>query len=156
MSQSDPSTGRTRGSNFPLGTVFMLIGALIVAVAFDYFPIDRSALQAPPWVLAIFGLCFFIAGLWVIVQTVTRNRDNWVNSVFALVMMLLFSVLTLWIGFGPGHHLFVQSYQSGADTVRIPVNETAGRIFFGIFGVLMSLFTLAFGFNQLRKLLRKE
>ncbi len=152
MSQDTSHSDR---SNFFLGIVFMIIGALIVAIAFGYIHMSSLSINATPWALTVFGLIFFIPGLWMVVQGVAGSRENWVNYGFALIMLLLFSVFTLWIGFGPGHHQFMYSYKSGVDTISKPVSETGGRIFFGAFGVLMSGVTVYFGINQLRKLLKK-
>ncbi len=152
MVQSTPQSNR---SNFFLGVVFMIIGALIVAIAFGFIHISSLSINATPWALTLFGLIFFVPGLWMVIQGAAGSRKRWVNYGFALVMLLLFSVFSLWIGFGPGRHQFMYTYKSGVDTISKPVSEMSGRIFFGIFGVLVSGVTVVFGINQLRRLLKK-
>jgi len=68
-------------------------------------------------------------------------------------MMLSISVLCLWIGFGPGERLFVQNVGIGIDPQTRPVDGSTGRVFFGIFGVLMSSVTVAKTIRLVNKLL---
>jgi uncharacterized membrane protein len=135
----------------------MLMGALVIAIAFGLIHTDPSKIHAPRWLLTIFGATFFVAGVWAIFQRAVSPgaaQAGWVNFLFGLFLMLAFSVICLWIGFGPGERLFVRAVGSGIDPNSVPVDPVAGRIFFGAFGVLMSVVTVAFALTQGRELLR--
>jgi hypothetical protein len=134
--------------------MMMLIGALVIAIGFGLIHIDPSAIHAPPWVLALFGGIFVFAGLWSIFKSTVGEgtpRADWMNFLFGLLVMLAMSVLCLWIGFGPGERLFVQDIGTGLDPATRPVDPVAGRIFFGLFGILLSGFTVAFAVTRVRK-----
>lgn len=158
MSQPKISFGRTRGPGFFTGILCLLIGAMVVAIAFGFIQTDLSKIQVPPFVLVIFGLIFCVAGVWSIFQRAvsTRGQDTpsvrWMNFSFALLILLAISGICLWIGFGPGQRLFVQNLSGGLNPVTRPVDTTTGRVFFGGFGVLMSLLTVGLAITQVRKL----
>jgi hypothetical protein len=162
MSQSHISFGTSRGPGFVTGIFGLLIGAMIVAVAFGIIQIAPSAIQVPRAVLAIFGFVFCIAGVWSILQRALSNRGQdtlsvrWMNFSFAMLILLAISGICLWIGFGPGQRLFVQNLSSTMRPVTRPVDATTGRIFFGAFGVLMSLLTVWLALTQVRKLLGRD
>jgi hypothetical protein len=159
MSSTQNSSGR---SNYFLGIVFMLMGGLVMAIAFGFIGTDPSKIHAPRWLLGFFGLTFVLAGVWTIFQRAVSLRGadtslaGWANFAFALLLMLALSVICLWIGFGSGERLFVQEIGTGIDPATRPVDPVAGRIFFGIFGILMSLVTAAFSVSRVRKLLGRK
>jgi hypothetical protein len=157
MSQFQSPSSRSRGSGYAVGVLCMLMGALVIAIAFGLIHTDPSKIHAPRWLLTIFGATFFVAGVWAIFQRAVSPgtaRAGRVNFLFGLFLMLAFSVICLWIGFGPGERLFVRAVGTGIDPDTVPVDPTAGRIFFGAFGVLMSGVTVAFALTRGRKLLR--
>jgi len=135
----------------------MLTGALVIAIAFGLIHTDPSAIHAPRWLLTIFGTTFFVAGVWAIFRRAVSPgtaQVGWTNFLFGLFLMLAFSVICLWIGFGSGERLFVHEVGTGINPNTVPVDPTTGRIFFGAFGVLMAGVTVAFAITQGRKLLR--
>jgi hypothetical protein len=155
MSQIDPSPNPPRSSNYTTGILFMLMGGLVVAIGFGLIPTDPSRIHAPHWLIAVFGGLFILAGLWSILRQTLRQdttRANWTNFLFALLVMLGLGVICLWIGFGPGDRLFVQDVGGSLDPTRIPVDPTFGRIFFGLFGLLMTAVMIAFAVIQGRKM----
>ncbi len=162
MSQTKNFSPRSRGPSYTVGILFMLIGAMIVATAFGILYINPSEIQAPRWVLAVFGFSFMVAGVWSIFQKTVgaRGQDDrlksWINFSFGLLILAAISVICLWAGFGAGEHLFVQEVGIGINPATRPVDPTTGRIFLGGFGVLMSLVTLYYAVSQPRKLLHNQ
>jgi len=159
MSQPQFSFRTSRGPGLTVGVLSILMGAFVIAIGFGFIhTVGGSGINAPCWVLAVFGGTFFIAGLWSIFQRAAGEgtlRASWMNFVFGLLVMLAISIICLWIGFGPGERLFVQDVGIGVTPTTRPVDPTTGRIFFGIFGVLMSGATVAFAVRQGRKLIRR-
>ncbi len=152
-----PSPPSRSASSYAVGILCTLMGILVVAIAFGFIGTDPSKIQAPRWLLTLFGATFVVAGVWSIVQRASRGEETaqagWINFGFALLVMLAISVVCLWIGFGPGERLFVQEVGTGIDPATRPVDPTTGRIFFGGFGVLMSLLTVYLTVARVRKLL---
>jgi hypothetical protein len=146
-------------SSFTTGIMVTLMGGLIFAVGFGVIPVDPSAINVPRWVIAVFGGLFLLAGLWAMLQQAVKSDSagaTWMNLVFALLVMLTLSVVCLWIAFGAGDKMFTQSVGSRIDPTFVPVNPTVGRIFFGLFGFLLSGVTVAVAVIQGRKLLGKK
>jgi hypothetical protein len=134
----------------------MGMGFLVWAISFGLIPSDPSAIHAPRWVLAIFGGIFVVAGLWSILQSAIRQHTeglSWVNFIFTLLVLMAISVICLWIGFGPGSRLFVDTDSVTGMRTSLSTDPTLGRIFFGFFGVLLTVVTVAIGMIQGRKLL---
>lgn len=162
MSQPKITFGRSRGPGFASGIFGVVIGAILVAIAFGFIQIDPSQIQVPRSVLAIFGLIFVVAGVWAIFQRALSNRGQdtpsvrWMNFSFALLILLAISGICLWIGFGPGQRLFVQNLSSDINPATRPVDATTGRTVLGSFGVLMSLTTIGLAIALVRKLLGRS
>jgi hypothetical protein len=162
MSRPQISLGSSRGPGFATGIFGLLIGAMIVAIAYGFIQVNPSAVHVPRTVLAIFGLIFCVAGIWSILQRAVSNRGQytrsvrWMNFSFALLILLAISGICLWLGFGPGQRLFVQNLSSTLHPVTRPVDATTGRILFGVFGMLTSLLTVWLALTQVRKLLGRD
>jgi hypothetical protein len=152
MSQNNSSSGRGYlTSLLPIG-----MGFLVWAITFGIIPTDPSAIHAPKWVLAIFGGVFVVAGIWSILQSALRQNAagvNWINLIFALLVLTAISVICLWIGFGPGPRLFVDTDSLTGMRTSLTTDPILGRIFFGFFGVLLSVVTNAIAVIEGRKLL---
>src|SRR5258708_6100827 len=156
MSQN--KSAAQRGPGFLTGILFLLFGLIAVAISLGIIPSDPSNFQAPSWVIAIFGVTFVLVGIWIIyLGALGQNAPpaNWLSVLFGLLIMLSASIISLWIGFGPGPSDFVR-YEPGAiQPTALITDPVLGRIFFGGFGVLMSVFMVAFAVIQGRKLLGK-
>ena len=145
-----------RGPGVLTGFLMMFMGFMVLAITFGLIPSDPSSIHAPGWVLAVFGGTFVIAGLWVILLRSIRQDAagvKWINLLFALFVLLAISVICLWIGFGPGERIFVNTDSLTGMLTSLFTDPTLGRIFFGFFGVLMTAATIAIAVIQGRKLL---
>jgi drug/metabolite transporter superfamily protein YnfA len=136
----------SRGSGIMTGILFILMGMAVLGISFGIIPTDPTSIQAPGWVLAVFGGLFVIVGIWVIfLRVVGQDQSTWINLLFALFVMAAISLICLWIGFGPGERIFVHYGTYSAGNPAMITNPILGRIFFGGFGVLLSGLTVAFG-----------
>jgi len=154
MSQNNISS--RRGPGYLSGILPIGMGFMVWAITFGVIPTDPSAIHAPRWVLAIFGGIFVVAGLWATLQSALRQHAtgvNWINFLFALLVLMAISVICLWIGFGPGPRLFVNTDSLTGMRTSLTTDPVLGRIFFGFFGVLLTVVTIAFAVIEGRKLL---
>ena len=154
MSQINISSNR--GPGIVTGILIMLMGFAILAISFGIIPIDASNVQAPGWVLVVFGASFVVAGLWAIILRIAKQDSasaGWVNFLFALFVLLAMSIICLWIGFGPGQRVFVHYGTFSARNPALITDPTLGRIIFGVCGILMSGMTIIIAIVQGRKLL---
>ncbi len=158
MSQTDSSSNPPRQTNFTTGIMVILMGGFIFAIGFGVIPIDPSEINVPRWLIAVFGGMFILGGLWALLQQAVKPGSagaGWMNFAFALLVLLALAVVCLWIAFGAGDQLFTNSDANRVDPTYVPVNPTVGRVFFGLFGFLLSGVTVAVAVMQGRKLLRK-
>lgn len=138
------------------GVIMIMMGFLVLAITFGLIPTDPSKINAPGWVLAVFGGTFVVAGLWAIFLRAVRqgtSEANWINFLFALLVMLAISVICLWAGFGPGQRILVRNDSLTGMRTSLFTDPTLGRICLGFLGILMTVMTFAFAIIQGRKLL---
>jgi len=160
MSQSTSSPNGSRGPGLAVGVGGILMGTLVISIAFGFIHTvqTKASNPTPPWVMAIFGGAFILAGVWAIFLRLINqetSRARRLDFFFGLVIMLAITVICLWVGFGPGRCVFVQDVGIGVIPTTRPVDMLTGRVFFGGFGVLMAVVTAAFAWLQGRKLLGK-
>jgi hypothetical protein len=155
MSQSNAPHGRGPGNL--TGILMMGMGFLVLAITVGLIPTDPANIQAPGWLLAVFGGMFVLAGVWVILLRAIRQDApgvSWLNLLFSLLIMIAIAGICLWIGFGPGERLFVNTDSLTGMRTSLLTDPTLGRIFFGFFGLLMTAATAAIAVMQGGKLLR--
>ncbi len=132
------------------GGIFSLAGAFIIAISLDIIHVDAASFHASRLVVAAAGLVFFLAGMLVAQQGVTSvfGQDTawtrWTQYFLVVALMLAFSVVFLYAGLGPGERAFTQSTSAGPVTSTGDLNETTGRLIFGLFGFLFMAGSLAF------------
>ncbi|MDR3574085.1 MAG: hypothetical protein P4L50_09495 [Anaerolineaceae bacterium] len=159
MAQNQAPSGRSGRSNYTVGIMFMVMGGFIAAIGTGLIHTNPAGIHAPTWMIVFFGMIFVLTGVWAIFQNAVRSYDDdatiagWLNFAFAFVMMLSISILCLWIGLGPGERLFVQNVGTGINPQTRSTDPTMGRVFFSIFGILMSAVTAVLGVRQMRKFL---
>jgi len=153
---SPDNSSPKRGPGNLTGLLILLMGLGVLAITFGVIPTDPANIHVPGWVLAVFGGAFVVVGLWVIfLRAIQQNtaEANWINFLLALAVMLATAVICLWIGFGPGPRFFVSHNSLTGHPTALITDPTLGRLFFGLFGCLMTGMALAFAILQGRKLL---
>jgi hypothetical protein len=146
-------------SNFTTGIMVTLMGGFIFAIGFGVIPVDPSEINVPPWIIALFGGMFVLAGLWTMLRTAVKAESaaaGWMNFVFALLVLAALSALCLWIAFGAGDQMFTNSSGNPINRHYVQVDPGVGRFFFGLFGLLLSGVTVAVASLHGRKLLKKK
>lgn len=146
-------------SNFTTGIMVTLMGGFIFAIGFGVIPVNPAEFNVPRWLIAVFGGMFVLAGLWAMLKTTVKPESagaSWMNFAFALLVLAALAVICLWIAFGASDQLFTNSNGNIIDPKFVPVNPTVGRIFFGLFGFLLSGVTVAVAVIQGRKLAKKK
>jgi quinol-cytochrome oxidoreductase complex cytochrome b subunit len=155
---NDNKTPKELLSSMAFGGIFVLVGAFIVLVAADIIHADPSSFNAPRWVVGAAGGTFMLAGMMVAMQGAFGPDGQqtllylWLNFFFGLALMLLFSSVFLWVGFGPGEREFSTSTTVGSVTTSGAGSVSMGRLVFGGSGVVMILVTIAMAYSNWKKI----
>jgi hypothetical protein len=132
---------------FIFAAIFSLAGLFILLAAFDVIALDPGSIHAPRWVLAAAGLMFLLGGFMIILRgTETPGEQDlfhqWAEYFVIGTMMIAFSVVFLWVGFGPGERQFQTETSFGPVTTYGEGDALTGRCLFGTFGLATMLGTL--------------
>ncbi len=149
-------------ASMAFGGIFFLVGSIIVLLAADIIHADPSSFNAPRWVVGATGGVFMIAGIMAALQGgfgpagMQTQLFKWLQFFFGMALMILFSSVFLWVGFGPGEREFSSSTSIGVGSVSVSKsgNVSTGRIVFGGGGVLMVIMTIAMGVSQLKAIFK--
>jgi len=145
-------------ASMAFGGLFFLMGGFIVLIAADIIHTDPSSIHAPRWVLAASGGVFMLAGMMVAIQGsfgpdgMQTKLYQWIQFFFGMALMILFTAIPLWIGFGSGEREFTTSTTVGPITTSGTGSDGMGRFVFGGSGVLMVFITIAMAVSQLQKI----
>jgi hypothetical protein len=110
-------------------------------------------------VLVLTGGLLVLVGAWAILRRANKPNTaaaHWTDFVVSLVLMGAMSIICLWVGFGAGQRVLVRRDSLTGMPTALITNLTLGRIFFGAFGILMSIATIAILILQAQKLLGTE
>lgn len=127
------------GKAILLGLVTSIAGVLIVGLAIWG---SGEGFNAPRWVVAAAGGCFFLAGMAIL----GRGYPRFYALVLAL-MVSLFGAAITWVSFGPGEREFTSTVSLPFLSVSGPASEIAGRICFAPGAVLLDLLALYLWFQ---------
>lgn len=123
-----------------IGLFCILIGLMPMLAAFDLGPLERSAINGPPWLGLLAGGVFVAAGIFVLASERMR-QGILAHGLFALVIGS-FAAIANWIAFGPGPReceIAVAGFLFAPDSIS---NEIACRAGFGIGAALLDGFVL--------------
>jgi hypothetical protein len=128
----------SRGGGVALGAATAAIGSLIVGLALQaqirapaaLSPGDLAAYPAG----AMFILCGIILGL--------PSHQSRSRGILVALLMTCFAITLDWIAFGPGPRSFGGGLSLGLVSLGFQPGELFGRIVFGVFAVLLNLFTV--------------
>jgi hypothetical protein len=132
---------------FIFALIFSLAGLFILLAAFDVIALDPASIHAPRWVLAAAGLIFLLGGFMIILRGTEGdgNKDlfhEWAEYFVIAGMMIAFSAVFLWVGFGPGERQFQTETSFGPVAAYGEGDALTGRCLFGMFGLATLLGTL--------------
>jgi hypothetical protein len=122
-----------------LGLLCIAGGLMPVLASFDLGPLDRGAINGPPWLGFLAGGVFIAGGLAVMLGERLRHGPL-SHGLFALVIGS-FAVIASWIAFGPGPRECAIAI-AGLLVSSGWANEVACRAGFGIGALLLDGFVL--------------
>lgn len=140
---------------------FLGIGLFVMLISFDVIPTPPENFNAPRIVVAAAGLVFALAGMMIFIggsfseEEMNRPLLAWVWFLLRLIVMVAFSSVFLWVGFGPGEREFQTTSSFGGVTTTGTGSSSFGRFLFGGAGVLFGAITLWVSFVQFRSLVLK-
>ncbi len=158
MTNNSSNTPQGMLASMAFGGVFFLMGSFIVMISADIIHVDPSTFNAPRWVVGASGGVFMLAGMMVAIQGsfgpdgMQTKLYLWLQFFFGMTLMILFTAIPLWIGFGPGEREFSTSTTIGPITTSGTGSDGMGRFVFGSGGVLMVIITIWMAVSQLRKI----
>jgi hypothetical protein len=113
-----------------LALLCVAAGLIPVLAAFDIGPLDSSAINGPPWLGAVAGGMFILAGLAI--ATSVAQQSGPLSSCLFAILLAGFASIANWIAFGAAPRqcsIAVAGLLFGADSRG---NEIACRAGFGI------------------------
>lgn len=141
---------------------FLGMGLFIMLISFDVIPTPPENFNAPRIVVAAAGLVFALAGLMIFLggsfseEEMNKPFLAWVWFLLRLAVMVAFSSVFLWVGFGPGEREFQTTSSFGGITSTGEGSSFFGRFLFGGAGALFGLVTLWVSYASFRKLIQKS
>jgi len=123
-----------------LGLVCLAGGLVPVLASFDIGPLDRSAINGPPWLGFLAGGVFMAGGTALILGEGLRNSVL-SSALFALIIGA-FAAIANWITFGPGPRECAIAFSGFLFESGSWGNEVACRAGFGIGAGVLDGFVL--------------
>lgn len=99
LDANGPSALSGRG-RVVVGLLCLAAGTLPILAAFDVGPLHQRDINGPPWLGAVAGGVFVIAGVSLFLGEAARNHPF--SYVLALVILAGFAAIGNWIAFGAG------------------------------------------------------
>lgn len=112
-----------------------LAGLFPFLAAFDIGPLGPEDINGPPWLAAVAGAIFMLAGVGVALGE--RMREHVLSHILALALVACFAAISNWIAFGPGLRecsggvsgfFFASSYDLGNIGCRAAFGIGAGIV----------------------------
>tara|TARA_R110002167_G_scaffold149732_1_gene343153 strand:+ start:347 stop:760 length:414 start_codon:yes stop_codon:yes gene_type:complete len=117
------------------GWICILLGLYPIAIAAGILEVDPDKLHAPPWVLALCGLVFIIAGCMALL-----GQHGRVNDSLAALILLAFALVGVWVSLFSS----AEGFSGGLPFVSQEMNILLQRCIFGLGALIcLSLFVYA-------------
>lgn len=144
-----------------VGIFSMLMGAILILISADIFRVEESLFNAPRWIVGLAGLAFFNGGIAASLMDTRfeyHNQAWWfklLQSSMGFSIFLIFTIIFIWIGFGPGERQFSGGISFPfLSFFSANTNEVFGRMIFGIPGLCLGAGIIYWLFNVLLKYLK--
>ena len=129
------AAGSSRRTSLLLGAAFLLAGLMTLSVTLGWYAVPPQDIHAPLWALGCAGGFFALTGLaFLLPDNAPRLR-----SLLAALLISAFALAFDWIAFGSGDYTFGGVFSIGKLSDLATAPESASRVFFGMFAVLISL-----------------
>lgn len=158
--QKDPQQrGQLAGLLFALP--FLGFGLFFILASTDLLGFTLTPSPGVPlWMVTAAGVLFLLGGLMMALQVIFPDQASqqtqayrWIHFLMVGLLLLVFSGIFLWIGFGPGERHFQSGFSFGNFYQPGNGDEMVGRLIFGGAGLLTGLLGLWNGMNGLLDLL---
>lgn len=142
--KNNPSSLKNFFGMVLFGSIFMLVGCLIVLYSLDIIPSSDANFNAPRWVVAAAGCFFIIAGMMPMLQglkSLTGNETHlfrMANSAVSFLFLLLLAVPFNWVAFGLGVQEFSNDVSIGGLVTLFFDELSTMRCVFGVFAMLIN------------------
>lgn len=140
------------------GSIFMIVGTVIVLFSVDVIKVSDDGFNAPRWVVAIAGGFFIVAGMMPMLESLKQlsgGESFWFRAADSLVRFLFLLLLAVpfnWVAFGPGEREFSSAGSLGPLAI-FRQGLSAGRCVFGIAAMLINLMVIYVAGSSVRKLI---
>jgi hypothetical protein len=152
MAVREPPDAATRGlspaGNRVWGLVCGAMGLLVIAIGIRSALAAWHPLSSQDFIFLPAGLIFVFGGALL---ALPPGRAD-LNRLFGVLLITAFAVTLDWIAFGPGERKFSGGISFGVY-LPVPVNETLGRVVFGIPAAVFDVLALALWAGAIRRLL---
>jgi hypothetical protein len=141
-----------------VGLLVVAAGAFIVLIAADVIPQPDEEFHAPRWMVALFGLTFFLAGWYVLSLALPAPRTGQVLATATALTFVtggaLFLTWLAWTGGDAGR----TTVSLGPFSMVLPPGLARGldRIMIWFFALLMDAIAVAAWYAMLRWLVRRR
>ncbi|HJY76062.1 MAG TPA: hypothetical protein VKE95_05485 [Burkholderiales bacterium] len=130
------------------GLVCGAMGLLVIAIGIRSALAAWHPLASQDFIFLPAGLIFVFGGALL---ALPPGRAD-LNRLLGTLLVTAFAVTLDWIAFGPGERRFSGGISLGVG-IPLPVNETFGRVVFGIPAAILDVVALALWAGQIRRLL---
>jgi hypothetical protein len=133
LGRQAPMNGPAPGSRFA-AALCLLFGATLVGLGFGIIPSEPGTLHAPPYIIVLAGLSFWIAGI----ALTLGNAKPRLNHVLAAILLAFFAAIGGWVSlFGEN-----QAFGGSVAMVSPNTNMSLARIVFGIGALLCAALSI--------------
>lgn len=137
----DPTSDSAKAVSPIYGWMVVAVGVFIILISLGVIDNHDPSPPAAPWVVAVSGGVFLLAGMMILV-----GRNSRWNSLLAAILCTGFGVLGFWATFlAPAAGM-----SGGIPFAPRGVNATLGRFLFGL-GTLISFLMAAYAFRDFRR-----
>ena len=140
------------------GLLCVAAGAFIVLVAGDVIPQPDEKFHAPRWMVALFGLAFFLAGWYVVSLALPAPRTGHVlATATALTFITSMAILLTWSTL-TGAEGWSSSLSVGPLTLVLPqgLTRSIDRVVIGFCTLVMDVIAVVAWYSLLRSLVRRR
>lgn len=138
----------SRRTSLLLGSVFLLAGLITLSVTLGWYAVPPEDIGTSLWALGCAGGFLALTGLAFLLP----DRYPRLRSLIAALLVSAFALAFDWIAFGSGDYTFGGVFSVGNLTDLSTVPDSAGRVFFAMLAVLVSLLAVWAWARWLREL----
>lgn len=143
-----------------IGALTALMGVFVISAVNGALGPPKTQ-DAPAWVGTIAGFIFIAGGSIAILHSLSGGLEGkaaplWLRFSYLVSMLTItggLALIALWVSFGAGTRAF---RGSGTFFTTGQINEMAGRVVFGIGGIMVAILFAAFLYDGIRGLFRRD